>query len=367
MLNNIYTREAPANSIGVLLHHLEQDEPSRYLFRGQVRAYPALIPSGFRNAVSKEHLSQATIPVEKGRYHSTLDERGRHKLRQLTLMIRRLGRVLGNILAQQYGVTSEAIDVTDDPRIAAFFATRKWPAYRHFSGSVEEPLGVIYRIRRLMDRPENLAEAEFIFEVALGQFSGIESKVAFTMRRDTSDLEGAGMLGDLDTFFHTFGRRSGVELFTVPGVLDCDTVLSLIKERLGGDLDWKFENTRFVRQRAGLIRPPMHFTCTIAERVICKPSDKFPMLLSAFPPLALTDDIQSIENLSALPLYDAFYFRHSVETINQFSCEYLWPSQHDDNLFDTLVSIAALEFKTNERDDLLDQHKGLFDRGYYET
>jgi hypothetical protein len=46
---------------------------------------------------------------------------------------------VGNLLSQQYGVTSDGFDITADPRIAAFFATRKYPTYRQLLPAARAP------------------------------------------------------------------------------------------------------------------------------------------------------------------------------------------------------------------------------------
>lgn len=59
-------------------------------------------------------------------------------------LVATVGSGLGNLLAQQFGLGSECVDVTEVPTIAAFFATRRWPEYAHHDGP---GIGVIYRFR----------------------------------------------------------------------------------------------------------------------------------------------------------------------------------------------------------------------------
>jgi len=62
------------------------------------------------------------------------------------------GYVLGSTLAQQYGLSSEALDVTTDLNVAVFYATHAFPTYALASAEIGEAggsrTGVIYRFPR---------------------------------------------------------------------------------------------------------------------------------------------------------------------------------------------------------------------------
>lgn len=142
----LFDSDHPAENIYELLSFLRAERQPRDLFRGQVRDYPALVPSSYRPGLSKSSAEGHLITLDEDRIVKTRDERSTIKWRVLNLLIAEVGIGIGNLLAQQYGLDSECIDVTDDPTIAAFFATRKWPKYEHYS---ERGLGVIYRWRAL--------------------------------------------------------------------------------------------------------------------------------------------------------------------------------------------------------------------------
>jgi len=336
------------------------------------RHYPSLVPSGFRKALIGGDLTAPVLPVKKSHYYKNLDKRGRSRQTQLNLMIQRYGRAIGNLLAQQYGVTSESIDVTDSPAIAAFFATRKWPVYNHYAGTNQNRNGVIYRISQLKDQPETVEHVEFIFEAVYAKYEGIDKPFVFTIRRSTEDLKAADKLKELDEFFEKHGKRSDVRLISLPGLLSCDTMVKTVQDSapVWGEL-LDIDNTRFVRQRAGILRAPIHFMATTAERIQGIPLPNAG-ILHALPPLALIDDVLAVENLIPFPALEAFFFKHTSTPVVGLTKETLWPRPGHDKLLEVIATIALLEhpdFVGTDLDveDLFDFETGLFDRGYYES
>jgi len=125
-----------------VLEKLTREHDEHHVYRGQVREYPGpLVPSGYRPLVrSSQYADTSQLPVTlrqvenaalierlipgSGADHETsLD----YQRRQLRGFIRGfLGYALTEILSQQAGLASESLDVTSDPRIAAFFATHNW-------------------------------------------------------------------------------------------------------------------------------------------------------------------------------------------------------------------------------------------------
>lgn len=55
---------------------------------------------------------------------------------------------MGNLIGQQYGLSSLCLDATENVKVAAFFATRSYPEY---SGGPQEGVGAIYRFRNMFD------------------------------------------------------------------------------------------------------------------------------------------------------------------------------------------------------------------------
>src|SRR5262245_13785683 len=141
----MYDLGHPANTIHELLAALEADDHHKYLYRGQVKHFGSILPSVFRKARTGAMLGPHLHALDARAFHAALGTQGHLRFRLLDWLIENLGRGVGNLIAQQYGLSSEAIDVSASPRVAAYFATRDYPAYEHFSGSPDWPLGVVYR------------------------------------------------------------------------------------------------------------------------------------------------------------------------------------------------------------------------------
>src|SRR5262245_4025608 len=139
----MYDLEHPADTIHELLAALEEDDDHKYLYRGQVKHYESILPSVFRKALRGAMLGPHLHALDVNAFHAGLGSQGHLRFRLLDWLIETQGRGVGNLVAQQYGISSEAIDVSASPRVAAYFATRKYPAYEHFSGSPDCPLGAL--------------------------------------------------------------------------------------------------------------------------------------------------------------------------------------------------------------------------------
>jgi hypothetical protein len=183
-----------------LLDFLEACEPDQYVFRGQTRAYEGpVLPSGLRDRftafdASTAHSRWAGISTFKSKIDEEAKARRRaistetstvdfvddgkttwdlpeaayqkgfreffdqphcQRIKDVGNVLREsailgIGELIGNgladLLCQQYGFTSTALDVTTDPAVALFFATHKAPFYTSVGDS--EHMGVVYRWRR---------------------------------------------------------------------------------------------------------------------------------------------------------------------------------------------------------------------------
>ena len=146
--------EEPASGVGEVVRFLESNQPENYLFRGQVRASPTLIPSGFRKAVEDSNANRKAVRISSERYGRSLQTIEKWRFLILDGLIRRYGRAFGNLFAQQYGLSSEAIDITGSPRIAGFFASRDYPAYTPCCEKMAlGDMGVIYRFPKPTSPP----------------------------------------------------------------------------------------------------------------------------------------------------------------------------------------------------------------------
>jgi len=191
------TLQKPFENATAMLDFLERDEPERYVFRGQTRAYEGpMLPSGFRDRFTpfdassgpsewagittsksvmddevntrRQDVSTMTATgedVDDGRTTWDLPEvayqRGfrdffnqphSNRIRNIGNVLREsaipassalLGNELADLLCQQYGFTSTALDVSTDPSVAMFFATHRAPFYSLIADSPH--VGVVYR------------------------------------------------------------------------------------------------------------------------------------------------------------------------------------------------------------------------------
>jgi hypothetical protein len=187
----------PFGDGAALLDFLQADEPGRHVFRGQTRAYEGpLLPSGGRDqfipfdastgprkwagvttarSVQKNRFEarfRDTSPahligedVDDGKttwdlpeaayqlgFRDFFNQPHNHRMRVVGNVLREsaipamsalLGGELAELLCQQYGFTSTALDVSTDPAVAMFFATHQAPFYSLVADSSQ--LGVVYR------------------------------------------------------------------------------------------------------------------------------------------------------------------------------------------------------------------------------
>lgn len=181
---------------GALLEFLYTDEPELYVFRGQTQAYEGpMLPSGCRdhfipfessNSTSEwAGVTEAHSVIKKSFISRSLNFSSRVKTERIIdrnttwdlsevayqagfreffnqphisrmnevrdllrngsipAMPALLGGNLAQLLCQQYGFTSTALDVSTDPTVAMFFATHQAPFYNPIIDFSR--LGVIYR------------------------------------------------------------------------------------------------------------------------------------------------------------------------------------------------------------------------------
>ena len=223
-----------------------------------------MIPSLFRSALTggthghKGLLGISTDALD--RWLSTEQRRIRFEL--LSYLIEALWRAAGNIVAQQYGITSEAIDVTSSVDVAAFFATHDYPKYEHFSGDAEKPVGVIYRFPHLT-RMRDLNR----IEQALDEMGHIDTNGHDVWFEESPRLSQALKRNaeKVTNYFNKFGQEEAT-LFSPPMVIDYGMLAEPLLEALGKT--WKLtpldlQHTRLGRQAGGFIRPPVHWQCVM--------------------------------------------------------------------------------------------------------
>jgi len=283
-------------------------------------------------------------------------------------LIGQLGRGVGNIVAQQYGLGSEALDVTDDPTIAAFFATRNYPKYEHFVSSSEKALGVIYRFRK-DSRMTTLVQLEDGL-TKLGHYTDGRGGVGWfgtrVPRNGPSDL-----LANAEALLDQYGREELI-LFSQPIIVEYEALLDYLLTALETGLKLSprdLRTTRIGRQRGGFIRPPIHFRSVVPARRTLD-TGYLTRYREYSPGIAVVEEPIAVEDTMALPGMESFFFRHSAEQIENPTREELWPPSVYDELYERLLELCLLEPTVSE---YLTQHdtwaedpeKGVIDRGFY--
>jgi FRG domain len=154
---------SPPHDFEELLGFLQGQHRPGYLYRGQTRRWPGpLLPSLYRGTTDPEprldlpghyrlrdlgKVFHAVDPGAARTQHPDLVKRSQFN----TYLFQMFGYPFGSILAQQCGVTSEALDVSHHLHVAAFFAIFD-PAE---GGFPSEGTGVVYRIAVPDELPGN--------------------------------------------------------------------------------------------------------------------------------------------------------------------------------------------------------------------
>lgn len=368
MTLNKFSEQTPACDIFELLEYLESDDPENFLFRGQNKHYPYLIPSIFRSAISVKAAQGTMVSIDSDLFWRNIIARQRQKFRLMDGLINQNGRIIGNILAQQYGLSSEGLDFTGTPRIAAFFATKKHPSYEHFMPSKDQRLGVIYRLPRgaryflTMNSKFNFDE----LERRLGWIGGFYKRqpVWFQMYFKLSELDSTNPRENPEGYFNLFGGSANVVLNTRPIILPYEDFEQQLVKIFGG-ID-RIQDTRVIRQNGGLIRPPIVYQGQIPRNGKIEIDEYGDFLVS--PAVCVVEKLIGVYDLLAYKEVEAFFFEHSDHEIKDYAPSFLWPSEDVDTMFRVTSLFAhmnSLDYLSDFNTDVDNQELGLIDRGYY--
>lgn len=258
-----------------------------------------------------------------GYWKHVIDHDHRAQIRDMVFM-RPFGYLLGQGLAQQYGFSSEMLDVTSDPLVAAFFATHDMPDFKR---TEPEGIGVIYRFPRKQQTlaPLDLGAYNFYscpsvldFEDLLARFRVLEESEE--LRREVETF--------LVTSFHNNRTWRRWEAFRVsPGMLAA---------------------TRVARQAAALIVPDQIY---VERKTEVAPTQKVRVLMA-------------VEDCAARERTNLFYFRHAGEAsvLGNVTREYLWPNEED--VFFEMVGNVLLTSVVLDTGQILPSRIDLLDPGY---
>ncbi|MFZ4508987.1 MAG: FRG domain-containing protein [Fimbriimonas sp.] len=378
--------------ISSLIAHLQSEHQEGDCYRGQTEMYRNMVPSLYRPFVEDFLSDDGLVLVDSDRYFRyATSTRIVAKRKIMNGLINKFGIALGNLLAQQYGLSSECIDITLDPVVAAFFATRAYPSYQHFTG---DKCGVIYRFRK----------SEFESSSIVDKNLGLDS--LFEMGRMENVLFDWFVSPDkLETVFDRdkwFGNVPPEERFvsTIPTIVTWTDVHRLSSEyvneigrheritpRDNRRFDWR--RSRLFGQKGGLIRPAFRWLAEVPsefqlwqsgmERPLVR--DEIPSfrlgsinthrLALAVPSAAVKRRLIGLVDVHTEPYCEAFSFQHtSQRVIGPFRRD-LWPEISEDPVFRYLWNKAlpyliasTSNLAESERYAVDDPDKGLLDRGY---
>ncbi|WFU91990.1 FRG domain-containing protein (plasmid) [Rhizobium sp. CC1099] len=374
----MFSRKDPASDINVLLDFLGREHREGVLYRGQTKDYTYIVPSGYRHLTAPDQTSPGQIQLDLSLDDDPAHATPRFKWRRQAhfYIVTKLGVALGNLVSQQYGLTSECIDVTHNPRIAAFFATRRWPHYRHHD--VRDEMGVIYRFRRTPDiRPSHTSIKALDLWFRMGQGEGVYFE-------DFVKQPNGIMERDL---WNEREQGRGAVVATLPTLISWDEVLESIHNIRGAHadlirdtvlpMDWHI--SRAAAQEGGFIRPAFFYQSRVASYLHVVDPIKMRLTLGqeieddglpwprAHPSLALKEKLIAMEDVKQREGFEAFYFRHSPQLVTSlYRCE-LWPEPSEDPIFGftwhaaTLIGSFLIEGDLPPIDNPV---TGVLDRGY---
>lgn len=379
-----------------LVEYLKATHQPGDLYRGQNRDYPVMSPSFYRSFVTDLSKCGPIAEISEAKFQRAYSENRQSRMRFdiLNALIGDFGVGLGNVIAQQYGVTSECVDVTESIDVAAYFATRKYPSYAHISDGAT---GVIYRFQAIgADQPRGPLSLHDMS----GHFEAGKSKAGFYDFL-VHDGEHAARVFDRDKWWLyqsgdesvVWSLRFATSWSELRQILDRQKwweMHSDPRRYLGSDgrpFDWAL--TRFQSQLGGLIRPRHYWRARVPSRFELAangreaveirmrgmigprfdpgPDDRgrWPLVI---PSAAIKRDFIGVENLRADPNCQVFLFEHGKSRITGFYRRKLWPEPSEDPLYGALWRLGASQlFKAYGWSDspaVDDAAEGLFDRGY---
>jgi hypothetical protein len=382
-----YGPDDPACDIHTLVAHLASERQDGDLYRGQTRHYPALIPSQWRAGIVQETAADPLVRIDSAKLADAQAAR-RDQLRIWLLhwLINRLGIGVGNLVGQQYGLSSECIDATENIQIAAFFATRSYPEY---TLGPAEGVGVIYRFRNMFGglQPSTLSLRSLADWFERGQHDEGFFDWFVEMKRlesvfDRDRWPDWGRARDEPALVKTLPlaiswREVG---FALENAVAEGSYFNAPDARHILDVEWRL--ARVARQDGGFVLPRTAWLALLplSYRVTLEPREEHSIMLSASngdgstdtipridPSLAIKRHLLGIENILPDPGCDAFFFCHTGARITGLYRRELWPEPSEDPLYEVLWIKSFTRLMGAYGDEMPpidDPRQGILDRGY---
>ncbi len=397
----MFENDAPGEDIRVLMRWLKQTHQPEFLYRGQTRDYPVMVPSFYRHLVVDLTDPSPMAKIDPVRLDALMPQT-LLRLDMLRQLVRCAGLGLGNIIAQQYGITSESLDVTESIDVAGFFATRRYPNY----AQVEDGIGVIYRFDsssdRRLDAPFRMSDLDDLFERGKSDIGFFD----FFVHQRNRDR-----IFDRDSWFGM--EEADVRLVsTISFATSWNDLKEAMEERparrakLAHPLeamladkiqavDWA--KTRFAGQSGGFLRPEIYWDAFVPKNysVVNTRAEMAPAygggglsfharlpddirwpdapgpiraLPLVIPSSAIRKTAVGVENIRSRSDCQPFFFRHGPVRATPILRRNLWPEPSEDPLYGALwhAAMRALmhQHYPNHIPPIDDPEHGLLDRGY---
>ncbi|WP_125141121.1 hypothetical protein [Clostridium transplantifaecale] len=284
------------------------------------------------------------------------------KLQEMRRLNKEFGGNVGNILAQQYGLNSECLDITSDLKAACFFATHQYPHYEIYSGG--DDLGVIYRFK--------MGTQQFSYtgiETMKSMLFEINSPYPYLFGHHRKALdEQQMMLIDEYKPYRPAITFTPFVMINFPKVRDI--IYSYVSENnSGGFLTEFLETTRLFKQSGGFMISAIYYLASIPVNTTTVYNEQLQQNINK-PGLAILDKMIGIEDVSKYSFVEKFYFHQGALTSDTISVnrEELWPSVKHDyyfNLIARMITLSCSDYLEKYNTNYDDQVLGVLDRGYY--
>jgi hypothetical protein len=359
----------PAADILTLYEALEAQHHPAHIYRGQNRYHEPCVPSALRPFALTPH-ADGWVPLASIRDKpgaGIVYERERYEIKDL--LARTFDRGITNLLAQQYGLTSDMFDVSASLGIAAFFATRQWPSFEPFVPQAGgDRLGVIYRMRCSAPPPDSDSFSSAMENVYLLLETG--QKLFFENIKNFQPAAEA-LLGD-DGLRSVLSSEfpegfSVVDLLKMPFYCHPMTIRNVVLVGVGKTfmtLEELFDSSRTAQQAGGVVSPPLRYQGAVANSLQATTWNDSSHWLRAHPDKAIKSGVTAVFDLNRNPKFEKFFFRHDpAKAVAIDNLDQLWPPPEKDALFDMMIGAVRgffLDFRNVVGFDALT----VLDRGY---
>jgi hypothetical protein len=349
----MFDQNAPARDIEELARALFREHRPGHIYRGQTKYYDPTVPSAFRPFIKEVELNgwvklRGIADLENA--PNVDHEAERYEIKDL--LARTFNRGLTNLLAQQYGLSSDMFDVTDSINVAGIFATRSWPTYQPYAPKQVGEMGVIYRMHCKATAPtlrqfEELTEHYYV-PLDTGQKLFFENVHSLT-RHAQSLIESLGISAILGHEFPEgmqlatllkmpfYCQPSMMRRFLIQRLNECGFGTLVGSGKPFASIEHAYDCSRIARQKGGVVSPALRYEGAIPASLSASPRNGDPNWLIAKRDFAVSNGLNSVFNLNNDPNFERFFFLHDPsKAIAVDNLDDLWPARDADPIFDMM-------------------------------